>query len=102
MTPIFLRALGANLDWSRPFFSSSRATTEKHFDFCFQALKRPSHLEVVPDTQPSHFKELSRVKDRELKGKLHDDETRVCLRNSIFDSTIDRFCLLLADFRFFY
>ena len=31
-------------------------------------MKRPSHLQVVPDHEASHLRELLRVKDQELKG----------------------------------
>ena len=31
-------------------------------------MKRPSHLQVVPDHESSHLRELLRVKDQELKG----------------------------------
>ena len=30
--------------------------------------QRPSHLQVVPDHDASHLRELLRVKDQELKG----------------------------------
>ena len=33
-------------------------------------MKRPSHLQVVPDHESSHLRELLRVKDQELKGNL--------------------------------
>ena len=32
-------------------------------------MKRPSHLQVVPDHESSHLRELLRVKDQELKGR---------------------------------
>ena len=33
-------------------------------------MKRPSHLQVVPDHEASHLREALRVKEQELKGNF--------------------------------